>query len=433
MDTSRPAIPRRAFLWGSAALAVTACTGGDSPPAPVAVAPPTPPASKAPTVVWTLDTIADLVPTAPPRTTTVGSPVPPLPAYDVALGRLGEVVERYATDPANPWALAHGLLARGPELRVAGGGDPLDALVSTWAELHLGGGRPLFAFPRTQGEVRVEPHADLILKTIGEVGYAPDTPVTVSGQAATLADLYRYTLLRTFLVAKGNHASFLSPNDTPWTLQALAQWAPASELQWIALDDTPMDLDDLATFVAAVLTQESAWMFEAMQKGEKFQKAGQNLFSYTCGGAHLLQGAAYAAARGFGTDKAKKSVEVQVPLWFYRLPVELEIYDKVTSRNPAKATVLLAQRLKFLGHFVESLGKMMAMGQYTATREQSNLLEGAVQNLTLTVEALHRNGSFDQLDALKTSDPQLFLDLVGDAAHAIRGVEIVLGRGVVRW
>jgi hypothetical protein len=380
-----------------------------------------------------VDNIRDLVPVLPQRKTAIPSPVPPLPAYDTALGVLGGVVDRFAGDPENPWAIAHGVLARGPDFRLSDGREAIPYVFSTYGELHDVGGRSLVGFPKQLGEKRVEPHVDLLLKNLGEVGVPVDRVFSVSGASVTMADLYRYTLLKTYLDAKTNHASFASPNDTPWTLQALAQWCPGDELQWVSLDGTPMDLDDLASFVAAVITQESAWMFERMQKGQKFEKQGQNLFNYTCGGAHLLQGAALAVARGFGSPKARKAVEAQVPLWFYRLPIELSQYDTVLQRNPAELVRLLAQRLKFLGHFLESLSKMAAMGLYTASDDQATLLEGAAQNLALTVDALQKKGVFDGLAALRTKDEQLYLDLVGDSAHAIRGLELALGRQSVLW
>lgn len=410
-----------------------ACTAGqpEAPPAepPKAAAP----AAPAPVPIWTRDNIGELVPRAPERTTRVARPIPTLPAYDVALQVLNNVVERYAGDPDNPWAIAHGVLARGAAFRMTDGREAIPHLFSAYAEAHEVGGRSLVGFPAAVGAIRVDPHTDLQLKNMQEAGVAPDAVFVTRAGERSIADLYRYTLLRTYLVAQTNHSSYQNPNDMPWGLQALATWAPGPEVQWVALDGTPMDLDFLADFVVAVLTQESAFMFEAMQKGQEVRREGQPLFSYTCGGAHLVQGAAYAVARGFGSPTSRKAVEAQVPLLFYRLPHELAQYDEAMKRNPKFRTQLLVQRVKYLGHFLETMSKLQAMGLYTPDDRQVQLLEGAAQNLTLAVDALQKSGALDNLPAIRAKDEQLYLDIVGDSAHAVRGLELALGRGEVRW
>lgn len=414
-------------------LLALACAG-DPKPQPPAVAPPTPVevAAPAPTV-WSVNNVQQLVPVAPARRSAVPRPIPPMPAYDSALADLGKVVETFAGDPENPWAIAHGILARGPDFRLADGREGIPHLFAAYSEPRSAGGLALVGFARSRGKIRIEPHTDLLLKNMGEIGVSPDASFPVGSGTATMADLYRHTLLKTFLVAKKNHSSFDGPNDVPWGLQALAQWSPAAELQWVATDGTPMDLDDLTTFTVAVLTQESAFMFQNMQRHEPFERQGQPLFSYTCGGAHLLQGAAYAVARGFGGDKDRTAIEAQVPLMFYRLPIELRIYDEALKRNPKHRTRLMVQRMKFLGHWLESVSKLQATGLFTPDDAQLRLIEGAAQNLALVVAALQGQGTFDTLPALKGTDEQLYLDVVGDSAHAVRGLELAIGRGTIAW
>jgi hypothetical protein len=429
-----------------ALLLALACSG--DAPAPTEGAPAAPPAAPVPAAapaptngaasavaptIWRADNIDTLMPVAPTRHTTVGKPIPVSPKYDAALQALGTIVETYAGDPENPWAIAHGLLARGASFRLTDGREAIPHLFSAYSEPRTVGTRTLIGFPRALGKIRVEPHTDLLLKSMGEIGVPPDATFPTRGGTGAIADLYRYTLLKTYLVPKSNHSSFDGPNDMPWNLQALAQWAPPGELQWVAVDGTPMDLDFLASFTVAVLTQESAFLFEDMQRGQTFQRAGQPLFSYTCGGAHLLQGASYAIARGYGTPKDRKAVEAQVPLMFYRLPIELGIYDEALKRNPKEKVRLLVQRMKFLGHFLETMGKMQAMGLYTPDEKQMQLLEGAAQNLVLVVDALQKLGTFDNMEALRAKDEQLYLDVIGDSCHAVRGLELALGRGSIAW
>ncbi|MDP2312070.1 MAG: hypothetical protein Q8P41_04135 [Pseudomonadota bacterium] len=426
-------------------LLALACSGDDAPvtaaPVPSGVADPAPnagaavtaPAAVAMPTVWTTQNIAQLVPVAPTRRTTVARPIPAAPKYDAVLQTLGTLVETWAGDPDNPWAIAHGLLARGTSFRLVDEREAVPHLFTAYAEPRPVGAHTLLGFPRSLGDVRVEPHTDLLLKNLGEIGVPPDATYPTRAGTVPVADLYRYTLLKTFLVPAKNQSSYEGPNDMPWGLQALAQWAPPGELQWIAEDGTPMDLDFLASFTVAVLTKESGFLFEAMQRGQGFTRQGQPLFSYSCGGAHLLQGASYAVARGYGTPKDRKAIEAQVPLMFYRLPIELAVYDDALKQNPKHKIRLLVQRMKFLGHFLETMGKMEAMGLYVPDEKQAQALEGAAQNLVLTVEALTKAGTFDNMETLRTKDEQLFLDVIGDACHAVRGLELELGRGTIAW
>ncbi len=391
------------------------------------------PAVPAPPTVWTADNIDQLVPVAPSRRSTVSKPIPAVPEYDAALLTLGSIVEKYAGDPDNPWAIAHGVLARGPGFRLRDNREGVPHLFTAFAEPRPTGTRTLVGFPKALGDVRVEPHTDLLLKNLGEIGVPPDATFPTRAGTVSIADLYRYTLLKTYLVAEKNLSSYDGPNDMPWGLQALAQWAPAGELQWVSTQGAAMDLDYLTTFTVAVLTKESAFLFQSMQRGQPFQRQGQPLFSYSCGGAHLLQGASYAVARGYGTPKDRKAVEAQVPLMFYRLPIELGIYDEAMKTAPKQKVRLLVQRMKFLGHFLETMSKMEAMGLYVPDEKQSQLLEGAAQNLVLTVQALEKSGTFANMETIRTKDEQLFLDVIGDSCHAVRGLELELGRGTIAW
>lgn len=420
------------------------CTSGAptaSPAAPPAASPAGAPAAspaaeaaapQKPTTIWTTRNIRDLVPVAPPHSNAVPKPIPGLPAYDEALAAMGAVIDTYDGDPDNPWAIAHGILARGKDFRLSDGREAVSHLFAAYAEPRTAGDYTLLGFPTALGDVRVEPHTDLLIKNMAEAGVDPGATFTTRTGQVAVADLYRWTVLKTYLVAKDNHSSFTDPGDISWNLQALANWAPG-ELQWVATDGTPMDLDDLTSFDVAVLLQESAFMLQDMQHGQDFQRAGQPLFAYPCGGAHLVQGVAYAVARGYGTPKDRKVVEGQVPLLFYRLPIELGIYDAALREHPEYKLKLTVQRMKFLGHWLETISKMHAMGLFVPDDAQLTQIEGAAQNLVVTVDNLKKQGAFDNLPAIRKKDEQIYLDIIGDSGHAVRGLELALGRGKVNW
>lgn len=392
------------------------------------------PASEPPTktTVWTSENIQDLVPVLPAHNNAVPKPIPAMPDYDAALATLGAVVDTWDADADNPWAVAHGVLARGKDFRLSDGREAIAHLFANYAEPRQAGARTLMGFPRELGEIRVEPHTDLLLKNLSEAGVDPSVSFTTRTGTVPVADLYRWTLLKTYLVPASNHSSFADPGDISWTLHGLAAWAPG-ELQWVATDGTVMDLDDLTSFDAAVLLQESAFMLQDMQRGVPFQRAGQPLFAYPCGGSHLVQGVAYAVARGYGTPRDRNVVEGQVPLLFYRLPVELGIYDQALREHRDYRLKLAVQRLKFLGHWLETISKMQAMGLFLPDATQLTTIEGAAQNLVVNVNDLHKQGAFDRLPEIRAKDEQLYLDIIGDSAHAVHGLELALGRGKVAW
>jgi hypothetical protein len=407
------------------------------PTAPAApLAPVTPAATRVDSTTvpirWTAANIADLPVKRTSREAASTALLAPDPSWDQTAARLGVVVDTRATDPGDPWAIAHGMLARGAGLRLQNGQDAVDWLFAEYAEEFQVGERTLVRFPQSRGDIRIEPHTDLILKALTEGGVDPDREVMVQGKPHPVSDLYRGSLLTTWLVPEKNHSSFDSPNDVPWAMQALAAWSEPP-LQWTAVDGTPGDLQDITLFGLAVLMKETRFLAEAKAAGASFERQGQGLFNYTCGGAHLLQGVSYAAARGFGNERTGAALQEQIGLHFYRMPRELEIYDDAMKRMPEHRVRLLVQRLKFVGHFLETTHRWVATGQLSPDKTQLAAMEGAARQLVLVVQALDEQKVYDSLDQLKAQDEQLYLDVVGDSSHALRGLELAMGRGVVRY
>ena len=394
---------------------------------------PAPSVTPPPASGWSASSVGGLQPVVPSRNDATPVRLPASPAIDTTIERLERVVSKHGGDPSNPWAIGHALIGMGPDFALSNGQPAVDWLFSEYAVELTAEGVTTVQFPRKKGEIRVEPHKQLMLKAITESGVSPDRPVTVQGRPHTVADLYRGAVLATWLVPARNHSSFSSPNDMPWAVQALATWAPTGEFGWTAIDGTPMRLDDLATFTTSVLVAESQGLFQTMEAGAALQKRKQGVFAYTCGGAHLLQGTAYAVARGRSTDLAYKAVQGQIPLLYWRLPAELKVYDEATSRAPQHARVLLVQRLKFLGHWLETAHKLAILGFYSPTAEQQKQMAGAAQQLALTVEALEQQGMYAAMDRLRTEDEQLYLDLIGDSAHALHALRIARGEHTIAW
>jgi len=374
-------------------------------------------------------------PVLPPHLSRTPVPLDSTPDIERVLVELGAVVDDFAVDAEDPWALAHALLARGADLALPTGESAVDHLFSEYGLESISGGTSLVDFPRTATRngklVKVEPHTDLLLKVLVEIGVRLDRRVLVQGKEHQLGQLWQNSILDTWLDKKTGDSSYDSPNDMPWGLQGIATYAPEG-LSWVS-EGRPMNLDEMANLMVHVLTEESKELLVAMQTQGSFEKRGQGIFKYTCGGAHLLQGSALVVARGFGDEAARKKIELQGPLAIFRLPRELEIYALLRERSPEHELVIMAQQLKFTGHWLESVHKMAAMGLFLPDAAQQEVMAQATEALLASVVALKAKGALDNLASIREKNPQLFLDLVGDSAHAIHGLELALGRVEVAW
>lgn len=407
----------------------------DSEPAPEPAPAPEPVAAPEPAVaptVYSVQNIDTLQPVAPTREGRVTKPLSPNPQIQATLPRLAAIVDQYGGDPENPWAIGHGLVARGEGWKLTNGEDAIDWLFAHYAEEVSFGEHTLVRFPKSRGELRIEPHTELMLKMLTEIGVSPDRVVAVQGSPHPVADLYRGGLMANYLDPFKNHSSFQSTDDMAWALQAYATWSP-TELVWVSAEGTPMSLRDFALFNGAVLRKEMEPIARAMSAGASFERQGQGIFQYTCGGAHLLQAVGYAQARGIGGDKMETVFKDQIDLAFYRLPRELAIYDAAVKRFPDQLDKLLVQRLKFTGHFVETMYKFNALGLFTPDEAQQKLLDGAAMQVALTTEALYSQGIVERLPQIRERDEQLYLDVIGDAAHALHGLRLGYGDDVVRY
>jgi hypothetical protein len=374
--------------------------------------------------------------TLPARNAKTPYPVVADKEMESALRALKRLVTQETADPENPWAIAHGLLALGESLQLSNGQNAVDGLFEGYAKTVQTEGHALIAFPqRATGEqgqtIRVEPHTDLIMKALAEIGVRLDRPVQVEGTTHQVGELYYDTILSTFLDKGTGLSSFANPNDMPWGLQAVATYAD-HDLTW-EVKGHSQDLNMLTEFLVHVLTVESKNLFQAMGQGDSFVKDGKGIFGYTCGGSHLLQGAAYLVGKGFGAQVEKEKIEAQIALSFWRFPRELALYEKLRNQSPENELVLTVQQLKFVGHWIESLNKMAAMKLFDPTPAQQAAMGEAVKILVETAKRLKKTGAMDNLAVLREGNEQLYLDIVGDASHAVRGMELALGRATIAY
>jgi len=347
-----------------------------------------------------------------------------------AIDTLSKVVDLHARDPKNPWAIGHGLVALGSPLELSNGSDAVQWLFSQYAERTQVGNQWVLRFPKKDGNTRIEPHADLLLKALTDAGVPPSTPIEVKGHAHTVGDLYKGSLSETwFRTADGTH-SFDTSNDIPWSLFGLASWSGPGQ-EWTSQNGHTSSADDWANHTMDLLIKETRFLDEAKKAKRDFQKQGQGIFQYTCGGAHLLQGVAHATLKGFGSTSNRALLKEQLHLLLYRFPIELGQIDAGEKQHPDFKLPLRVQRLKLTGHTLETLYRLSATD--LVGEQDRKALEQVAAEVVKSVVLLQETGALVQLESIRAKNEQLYLDIVGDSAHALRGLRIATGQSSVYY
>jgi hypothetical protein len=351
---------------------------------------------------------------------------------------LRKVVSDRARDPDNPWAVCHAILALGADIRLTNGEGAVDYLFSEYARVREVGGEKLIYFPlktrREIGgrtvEVMVEAHPELVLKALAERGAAPGRKVVVKGETFTLGHLYRHCLWRSWV--EGGRAYRKHWSDVAWGLRGLATWAPAG-LSWTAEGEHRMTLDAYAEAALLNLRECTADRRRAVAEGKRIDDRQPGLNDYTCGGFHYVEAVGYALARGFGTDEDRNRFAEEADILIRGYQPRLDYLEMVRLEHPEALGMVLQQRYKFIGHFVETSHKLAALGLFDPDERQRALLRRAVKDLLETVAVLERVEIFDRLDEIRKVNPQVYLDYVGDSAHALRGLDLATGKATVGY
>jgi hypothetical protein len=333
-------------------------------------------------------------------------------------------VRQRGLDVDLPWATGHALLALGADAELADGRKVVDYLVEDWSNLEGLGSSATLRFPRSRGRVPVEPHAELMLKVFAELGVSPDHEVVSGGERVTLQALYRGALARAWV--SGEQSGYASWNDTPWALSALAAWTPR-DASWTAEGGRESNVDALTGAVLAKLVEATDFMKQAQASGQPLVKQRQGIFAYTCGGAHLIQGAGAAVAAGFGPPESLDVMRDQAQTLQWRYGEELRIVNEAIAGYPQMGILLQIQKLKFAGHYLETIHKLAAWGMIEPTDALRATLTSAEDALVAAFDALQASGAFEGADQVRAQNAQAYLDLVGDSAHAVHGLDLAAG------
>jgi hypothetical protein len=316
----------------------------------------------------------------------------------VALGAASPVLtrhcERFAADPQDPWALAHGIAAFGPSFRARDGRLAHEAILDSLRRSPAGE----LSFP-------LEPHPDLLLKTLLRAGLPLD-------RAFTTAQAGRITLRELARSAGRRFQRSERWEDSAWTLESLAR----------APDLHAFDVGEVMDEAFSALEAATSELGRGLDEGRALvPKDKHGIYAHPCGGLHFVQALLVWAGRSEARARWGRRLQRQVEILFYRLGSEAAQYEAALTAMPQYRLQVLAQMLKFYGHFLETVRLLDEM-RWPLTGPQRAEVTATRGRLLAAVEGLRRLGALGAPQSGRAADPQTVRDLVGDACHAVAGL-----------
>lgn len=329
---------------------------------------------------------------------------------------LRAVCQVHASDPKNPWALAHGITAFGPAFKARDGRSAVEVIVHDFVQQK--DGVPFFADYAKDG-TPIDAHPNLLTKTLLLAGVPRQKAFETPAGKVTVDALVR-GVERRFRTPSG-------PTDPAWaelawTVDVLSSaHAPGDHFNTDSGED--VSVDQVMDAALSALEYADAELSEALASGRsRVEKRKQGIYAHPCGGLHLVQAVAGWARHDAVRARWGARLAKQVDVLFFREGSESAQYDEALRTLPGFTLQVRAQQLKFQGHLLETLGRLRAERAFSPTARQLSDVEQIRNRLAEAVDGLERLGAFRDLTQLRSRQPQLSLDLVGDACHALHGL-----------
>lgn len=320
-------------------------------------------------------------------------------------------------DPDNTWALAHGLHALGSKIKLNDGTLVVDQILSHANVRSLGGRTfPVFEGDSSDGTPR-EPHRNLVLRALLGAGLSLDREFRAGDRDWKILDL-----------VEGMFWFFVPPTSNlgwgreAWTLMSMADAVRAGygSENFKNHQGLEFDISSLAEMASKELSNKMDFLDKLRDNGHDLVKRRQGVYSEPCGGFHFVEGPSmWLPTRNKSSDLATSLSKVQDLLGF-RLRIESELYERIRKGATPQVVLLLAiQDLKFFGHWLEATAALRDNGLMGATSAD---VARAKLGLVEAVERLSGYRAFDLMDDIRANRKQSYLDLIGDAAHALGGL-----------
>lgn len=360
-------------------------------------------------------------PGAKPAPPAPNGPTDALPAGGAqgakAAGVLDRMVRQRCTDPNEPWAVVHGLLCYGPSLRI--GQTPAVKLLTGNLDPRT------LLFPKGTPERPIEPHPGMAVKTFLEIGVPRDADVELRNGKTTTWAAVAAAQAKAF--TPGGRGAPL--RDQAWQLELVAQTGDPRAPE-LAARSLKLLAENQAYF--------QAYADDPAKPYDKPHETGPDgslrpiaIHRYFCGGFHLFQAVQRLHGRAVPPLLAEQYRLVWVRLdretayWRGKLAEARERFERATLQGHER--LILSQLLKLQGHALETVLRAYRAGALALSAEDRTRVDDGFVALGQTVADLEACGAFDDLDAIRRAAPQLYLDLVGDGAHALHA--FMLSRG----
>lgn len=349
----------------------------------------------------------------------------PAPVPSHAQQVLREQCLLLAADAQNPWAMAHAIKLFGAGFLASDGRRAAEVIMHDYLEraptpdgatLHF---RPFGPGPEA---LPIEPHINLNVKALVVEAHVPLT--------TTYATTFGKVTLRE-LVESARQGFRHVPSsadywkDVAWTLDLLAATQKPGA-RWKTNDGLEISLDQVFDDALTELERATADLKAGMLKGDsQVDKRKQGLYAHSCGGLHFVQGVLAWAKNPAVRQRWGTRVDDQVRIHFYRFESERRQYEAAWQQAVATAPQfklqVLVQMVKFYGHWLETAARFRDFG-WKPSAEQQATIRVAKAMLDAAVRWLEAERAFERMDQLKTSQRQVYLDLIGDSCHAAHGL-----------
>lgn len=346
---------------------------------------------------------------------TSAAAAPPLPGEELA-GRC----RAWASDARNPWALAHGIVVEGRAFRASDGRLASDVVVADFLrrtpalEDAPSKRADLFFEPFTSDGTPVEPHPALQAKTLLAAGLPLSQRFTASWGPVTLRELVE-DVKRDFRLEQ------VASAESAWRLDVLSRVSRPGDTFRDGAGQL-VSVNAVMERALATLESEQAELASGLKaRRPEVPKRGQGIYAHPCGGLHYFQAVAGWARHPSVRAAWKPRLAAQVDVLLYRLDSEMRQYETAWASMPTQREQVLAQMLKFLGHFLETLGRFRDDTGWRPTTVQQETVERARRYLANTLRRMDETGLLAAPASVATRNRQLALDLVGDTCHAAHG------------
>jgi hypothetical protein len=340
---------------------------------------------------------------------------------------LGEIVQRFALDPKNPWLLAHALLALGSKARLPDQRLILDVLVSENLKREKRGNTEILLFPKGPSTQHIEAHPHLFLQIMSALRIPKERVFTFQGQRITLNDLFNSALYLFPHEPKGKAVSELS-----WILLAMDHYLPAKLWHWQNAKGEMISLIRTLWQLFYHLDRQTVFLRHFQKRGAKEipknRLRNQHIYSEIYGGFYLLRASLAWLHHPMmrSNSKLQALANAQIELLLYRMNGEINLYKRLfeaADKDVGQRFLILMQQIRFLSHALTTLLEAHQRGQWTPTEEDKRTFQQAVHLLCLSVLIIERLGFFhpERLKKMKEINEQgrrFVVDLIADAAHA---------------